>query len=309
MANLKSATKQVTLVIGCLEHTVFTPIQYQSFNSSEIYIFGRAALLLSYIESILRKHAADHVTVLLIHGDTASLIDTLSVLRTVSESLNLDHARESYMAHYEKQMAIVSGSNYTKKTLLKLPKGHNDVPLAFRLAIVQQCDDFERLDHLSERNVSIQQILRFLALTHGGIYAAVSGLTSIARDSQKLSSFASDLVNNSIDPEMLIYSVNGAKWAAGVEIHQSTPPGWDSWSKIELSAKTITRDSGREMLDSEESLNVLYNAYTNYCAHNGAEEKNQLWGILRKYVEFAEKKAETEKTALLGYKDTLSIFS
>lgn len=309
MANLTPATKQVTLVIGCLEHTIFTPIKYQSFNSSEIYICGRAMLLLSYIKSILQKHAEDHVTVLLIHGDTASLIETLSVLRTVCESLNLDHARERYMAHYENQMAIVSGANYTKTPLLKLPKGHNDIPVAFQLAIVQQCDDFERLEHLSERNVSIQQILRFLALIHGGTYAAVSGISSISKDSQKLSYFASDLVNNSIDPEMLIYSVKGAKWGAGVEIHQSTPPGWDSWSKIELSAKTITRDLGREMLDSEDALNMLYNVYTNYCAHNGAEEKNQLWGILGKYVEFPEKTPKIEKTALLDYKDTLSVFS
>lgn len=307
MTNHKSEPTEVTLVLGCLKETIFTPIKYWHSNAHEIYVIGRAPLFLSYIEALLQKHINDNVLVVLVYGDILTLLEVLLVLHKVSKTGDLAAYKEKYLALYKHQITRDSGGKVGGRGEIKHPKGHNDVPLAFKLAIVQLCDGLDRLDHLSEGNVAIQQLLRFLALIHGGVYAGVSGLSKIADDGPQLAALAGDLVNRAIDPEMHIYDVNGSKWALGVVIHQLTPPGWDSWSKIELAAQTILRDSHRHMLDNGDAFDTLYEAYTNYCAHEETAQENDLKAVLAKYVEIPGNSETAEHPVLLTYSDAVSL--
>lgn len=306
MPSFKAST-EVTLFIGSLQNQILsTSIRYLPSNSHDVYIIGRLPLFLTYIQSLLEAHASDTVTVILIYDEINLLLEVLSLLRKTSSEKKLAAHKDRYLTHYKNELARVSGNSAITKTEVKVPQGHGDVPLGYNLSIVQLCDDLDQLDHLSESNVALQQLLRFIAMMHGGTYAAISGLEKIAKDGLALALLANDVVNNSVDPDMHIYDVGGSSWGHGISIHQLTPPGWDSWSKIELTAKSIPRSSDKRMLDSDDTFFRLHSAYIDYFAQFGQDEKEELATILATFLDIKAVSPPPKHPTLLTYDETVS---
>lgn len=293
----------ITLVIACL-HNHILPATVKYFSTHQVYVIGRAPLFLSYIKTILDSHANDSISAVLIYDDLTVVLDVLDVLHKASSPANVEVHKQKYLSNYKSEMARVSGARHPAATP---PQGHDDVALGLQLCILQPCDFLQGLDHLLERNVAIQQILRFMALIHGATYAAVSGLLKVANDGPKLALLARDLVTNDIDGEMHVYDVTGSTRNEEVVIHQLTPPAWDSWTKIEVAAKSIHRSDGEEtfsgrMLDLNETFFALYECYMDYFGHS---ENGRLEAFLDELVQ-TEPPSSREELHLLTYDETIS---
>lgn len=294
----------ITLIIACL-HNRILPATVKYFSTHQVYVIGRAPLFLSYIKTILISHANDSISAVLVYDDITVLLEVLDVLHKASSPANVEIHKQKYLSNYKSEMARVSGANHPWQAP---PQGHDDVALGLQLCIVQPCDFLHGLDHLLERNVAIQQILRFMATIHGATYAAVSGLLKIANDGPKLALLARDLVTNAIDGDMHVYDVSGSTWDGEVVIHQLTPPAWDSWTKIEVAAKSIHRSDSEDafrgkMLDLNETFFALYEFYMDYF---GQSEKGRLEAFLDELVE-RKLPDSREELHLLSYDETISM--
>lgn len=242
------------------------------------------------------------------YEDINVLVEVIRVLYDARSLANVDLQTQKYTSNYRNEMARVSGTPHATTTP---PQGHNDVALGIQLTIMQPCDSLVGLDHLLERNVALQQVLRFVAMIHGATYAAVSGFLNIVHDGPKLVLLTRDLVANAIDPEMQIYDVAGSNWDQHVVIHQLTPPAWDSWTKIELAAKSIHRsddDDGPrgKMLDLSEAFLSLYQCYMDYFARTEDSEKIRLEGKLGELVH-TESPEVRKEPQFLTYKETIAV--
>lgn len=274
--NSTMSSHNTIIVVACLNKPIFgNSIKYFVSQTHDIYLIGRAPLFLGYLNRILQSNNDQEITVLLIHDGVDILIDVLLTLHKASSEQNLQSLTSRFRENYNKHMDKVPRSGPP----IEPPHGHNDVPIGYKVAIVQLCDGLDRLDHLTAQNVATQQLLRLFALIHGASYTAVSGVGKICKDTSLLGNFAAEVTTAGLD--LQVYDAAGASWGHGVHIHQHIPSGWDSWSRIEMAARAIPEAnlrsgtgsnlgnldadsvSGVHMLDSGAILSV-YSAYKEY---------------------------------------------
>lgn len=253
--------RDVYIIIGCLNGPLFSSsVRFFASAANDVYLIARIPLFYEYLESILEAHVNDSVYVALLHKDTNVMLEVLSLLR------------RNYLDKFPDQNSVKLSTTSSTRS--------DTVPLGYKLAIVQMCDGLGPLDHLAEQNVVLQQILRFVAVSHNGVYAAVSDLGLIASDGSRLALFVAEIVSGLQQEELQIYDATGSKWDGNFKVHQLTLAGWDSWRRIEVAAKAIPRTPGSVLLDSPEAFTALNEAYVGYFKDLDSDLKRKLLNLL-----------------------------
>lgn len=292
--------RQTILVLSALKNLTYsTSIKYISDPTTDIYICSRIPLFRQYVADLLRK-GPGRVTVLLIHEQIDVLVELLATLSVESSEFQVEQTTQSYTNEYKK---VLNGFHEAAPNFhYTLPPGQADLPLGFEVFILRDTSEVAELHYLSEESVALQQILRFVALKHGAVYAAFSGISSVVNSCSGIRALISSLSEELSSENLHIYDSHGVNVTGDLFLHQLIPLGWDSWSKIEVLAKTIPRSSSRPLI-SEREIADLNDLYDKYFAGFADSAKLALHDYLRGILEEPKKTEIGTEKRLLTYQD------
>lgn len=290
--------KRLILVLICLTTPYYNlSVQYSSTATDDIYVFALVKLFSQHILLLLEKKSEPCPTVIAVNVDLESTIQALSLLSKFRSSSELEESKSRYISQYKNNILGSDGNavsaTVTENTKANLPEGHPDLSLGFNLLMVNDCSCETESTILSARSVALQQFLRLMALKHGSAFSSVSGLRNLLKDPSRISSL---ICTESAQP---VLDFTGA--AETFRILQQIPPGWDSFSKILLVARSAPHLPANTSLREEVEINELSDVYNAWIDDTDRQElftKLQKIGLIQINSENNEGDSEFSLTSL-----------
>lgn len=265
-----------TVIILCLEETkCSTVVRYLFEGLSETYIFSRIPDFATSIEALIQQERKSN-RFILVNYDPVLTLQILRLIYKYTDEESRQRAQESFISSLAQQLGPEVSETLLQNasSLIKPSKGQAEFSIA-SLAILQDYTDATENWAFEEGGVFNQQLLRYLALKHGGVYAAVSGLGSVLNDFSACDLLANKLWADEPVTSSVIFNSQGTRVSQDLILHQYVPMGWDAWSKIMLSASSLVHDVQRNTsLDSQAKLDQLDGLYNNYMRTEVVREKS-----------------------------------
>lgn len=278
--------RETVLFVSCSHTLTYSQtIKYVSDSTRDYYFISRVPAFRQYIGDLAGR--SSRTVVVLLYNDISLLVEVLSVLSQGSTGAKIKISRDSYAD--TTKIEVSEASDVPSHYKSELHSGQADLPLGFDVVLLLDSTEVGN-DHLSESNVVLQQILRFVALKHGASFGAISGLQEVFSNPFLINGVLAAL----LELNLRIYDPEGVHTLEDIRCHQLVPLGWDSWNKIELLGKSIPRTSDRILLDKKLLLELskTYDDYFESVGIDGAQVASKvLHGILNHYLETSK---ETE---------------
>ncbi|ODV64642.1 hypothetical protein HYPBUDRAFT_96318, partial [Hyphopichia burtonii NRRL Y-1933] len=240
-------------------------INYYTEGNHEIYVMCNYSVYAKYLESLLQPNELETHLV-----PVFSSIEELYPLLYMINKIGGAPAGKTKLKfidnlkYFMKVSSLDDDEDYDGDDIpINLSSGQAERPLNMDLIIVLDSDLFSQ-DHLLPYSVSTQQLLRFLSLQHSGSFAIVSGVQSFISSGASILSLS---YNHPPEP-ISIYDEDGVFISDNLFVNILIPLGWDSWSKIEILAKSAAHGgpqlSKSRLLSSLEEIqefNTLYEQF------------------------------------------------
>lgn len=239
--------RKTTIILVCLKTPqASSSIRFLSGVYYDIYLICNFCLLLQYVADLIDRiqstpsYTYESLSIIIVNKDIPVLLQALRLLQSKQLPEFSAYTKKNFVLMYKTSLINASGSKDLEFEV-NIPPGLVDAPLGYETHILQACEGYSSLEHLSEPHVWTQQILRFLALKHGALFGAFSGL----QETLGKASLLFDLVDN-IKSESrthlsghLLFKMEGTPVVGNLLMHQFILPGEDTWSKLILTAKSI----------------------------------------------------------------------
>ncbi|PVH16441.1 uncharacterized protein CXQ87_004732 [Candidozyma duobushaemuli] len=292
--------KNLVLVIHCTSQPG-EAIRYNYTDDTDFYIIYNFDLLSRYIRKLLGDYK--NTIVVLIYKQLPALLEASKLLYECSEAERAKQRLEDYKMHYKRHLAQAT-ANRTNGVVntdfeVRLPQGQADRIFGFETIYV--FDATEVQDHLSEANTGVQQLLRYLALKHGAYYGALSGKLEEFEDPSTCQLLVSSLKGGLKEGEQHIFSPNGEQVSDNIDLHQQLALGWDSWTKVQMIARSIAKREGWDLIDEEVKMDEFEDLYEAYIEGNPDEFVSKA----KKLVGFEEEPPKPERPPPLTYDDAI----
>ncbi|KAF3991304.1 hypothetical protein FT663_02805 [Candidozyma haemuli var. vulneris] len=298
--------KNLCLVIHCTSKPG-RAINYSYNKDTDVYVVYNFSLLHQHVGKLLKDYQNGEISVVLLYKQLPALLEATKLLYQESNEEKKQKVYNDYKSSYKRQLAIVTGNTGAGGALntdfdVKLPQGHSDKTLGFETFFIFDTTGFEPSDHLSESNTGKQQLLRFLALKHGGYYGAISGKLEELEDPETCQLFLLSLKGGlSKEEEQHIFTAKGDPITDNINSHQRIALGWDSWSKIQMVARSISRRDDWGLLDEEVKLAELDDLYEAFLRKEGQD----FLGKAKEIVGFKEPPEKASPPPMLTYNDVI----
>lgn len=225
-------------------------INYSSSASSETFIITNPNTFLTYIERLFTKDYKE-IIVVPVFNTFSDLIPLLKFLRKANLSQRAVY-KEIYDQKYKLVLQLIQGESNILASVA-YSEGQYDLPICCNLFFVLDSNSLDS-DHLSLKNLLIQQYLRFIALQHGAHALAIANFDDFLKCPEQILDFHHTAKPIYGDPSTQGYLL----------LNLSIPVAWDSWAKILPLSRSVIQQSGKKYLTSEDDLKKFQLSYVSY---------------------------------------------
>lgn len=229
-------------------------IEYCPTEAADVYRFSQFRAFAPYISNVLTRQNGDAKVVIVLES-ILSLLDILHGLVAITTK------KEIYDAKFlEAYRYYINQINPTANTATMIPtRGENDRPVSFDLVIIIDLASLGST-HMSRESIMIQQVVRFIALKHGGLIIITPHLDRILAHPDRIGSSSLDPQPHFVQPKQ----VSSLK----AFICAYIPLGWDLWSRISILSKA---GAHLKLWDSPEMISKVNDAYNEYLYSDKAD--------------------------------------
>lgn len=298
-------TKRVIVLLGSGTKNG-TSINYFTEGKYEIYVMCNYSVYAKYLESLLQPNELETHLVPVF----SSMEELYPLLYMINKIGGAPAGKTKLkfidnLKYFMKVSSLDDNEDYDGDDIpINLSPGQAERPLNMDLIIVLDSDLFSQ-DHLLPYSVSTQQLLRFLSLQHSGSFAIVSGVQSFISSGASILSLVK-FIDQSVEgqpnesqsynhpPEPIsIYDEDGVFISDNLFVNILIPLGWDSWSKIEILAKSAAHGgpqlSKSRLLSSLEEIQEFNTLYEQFLDADPIDEQAQT-----KLIQYMSKEEENQ---------------